>query len=149
MKHLKPVTLKRVKKSERERYVLLGLVELYLKTGQPIGSNTLKDAGFHDLSSATIRNYFANLEEAGYLKQQHISGGRVPTPLAYKLYADENLGKGIVNEKEEKQLKELRQETREIAAYLQQAAERLSQLTGYAVFLSAPRFDHDFILDIK
>jgi len=66
---------KKNKKATREHKVLLGLVELYLKTGKPIGSNTLKEHGFEDLSSATIRNYFAKLEEQGFLKQPHSSGG--------------------------------------------------------------------------
>ena len=76
------------------------------------------------LSSATIRNYFAKLEEEGYLKQQHSSGGRIPTYLAYKLYADTHLPqmapletKKTINSASPTLLKE----TREIAAYLQHA----------------------------
>ena len=75
-------------RESREKAVLLGLVELYLLTGKPIGSNTLKENGFGHISSATIRNYFAKLEAQGMLKQQHSSGGRTPTPLAYKFYAN-------------------------------------------------------------
>ena len=62
---------KRKQRAEREREVLLGLVELYLLTGKPVGSNTLKENGFENISSATIRNYFASLEKEGYLMQQH------------------------------------------------------------------------------
>ena len=91
MKTLKPVTVKRVGKQDRERKVLLGLVEYYIQTGKPVGSNALKESGFGDLSSATIRNYFAHLEETGYLIQSHSSGGRIPTDLAYRIYADENV----------------------------------------------------------
>ena len=76
-------------KTDRERKVLIGLVEHYIQTGKPVGSNVLKDVGFDDLSSATIRNYFAHLEEEGYLAQQHSSGGRIPTDQAFKLYANE------------------------------------------------------------
>ncbi len=142
--------LKKSKKDLREHLVLMGLIDLYLKTGKPVGSNTLKEEGFEDLSSATIRNYFARLEEEGYLKQQHSSGGRIPTERSYRLYAEEHRKKGLVTEAEEQTLRALRQkETKEIAGHLHQAAEILSQLTGYAIFLSAPRFDHDFILNIK
>lgn len=56
-----------LKKQEKENHILLGLVELYIKTGKPIGSNTLKESGFDHLSSATIRNYFFKLEEQGFL----------------------------------------------------------------------------------
>ena len=79
------MAIKRVGKQDRERKVLLGLVEYYIQTGKPVGSNALKEAGFGDLSSATIRNYFANLEEAGYLTQSHSSGGRIPTFLGYRI----------------------------------------------------------------
>lgn len=148
---LKPVTVKKSAKQNRERQVLIGLIELYLKTGKPIGSNTLKEFSFEELSSATIRNYFAHLEEEGYLSQQHSSGGRIPTAKAFRLYAQEYQHETHIPENYPKEeLKSLRsQETHEIAAFLEQAAETLSQLTHTAVFLSAPRFDHDYINDIK
>lgn len=141
---------KKSNKQKREYSVLLGLVEHYLKFGKPVGSNMLKEAGFEDLSSATIRNYFANLEEQGYLTQQHASGGRIPTHLAYKAYAGEYLDSMMIPEHALSILEELRvAETREIAAYLETAAEKLSSLTNTAVFLSAPRFDQDYIVDLK
>lgn len=145
-----PIT-KRSAKQERERKILLGLIEHYLKTGKPVGSNTLKEAGFGDLSSATIRNYFAHLEEEGYLAQQHSSGGRIPTAQAYRLYAQEYVDRDLLSVSlEEAPYDELRhEETREITAYLQKAAETLSHLTNSAVFMSAPRFDHDFIIGLK
>ncbi|MCB1106468.1 MAG: heat-inducible transcriptional repressor HrcA [Chlamydiia bacterium] len=141
---------KKKQKAEREREVLLGLVELFLMTGKPVGSNTLKENGFEDISSATIRNYFAKLEKEGYLKQQHASGGRIPTSEAYKLFAEHHLKCNHIDPKDRALLeKELNQDTREIAAYLQNGSELLSHLTQGAIFLSAPRFDQDIITDIK
>jgi heat-inducible transcriptional repressor len=137
-------------KDKREGLLLLGLVELYLKTGKPVGSNTLRENGFESLSSATIRNYFVKLEEAGFLKQQHSSGGRIPTSLAYKHYAEHHISSATMSDKERYEVrKALVKETREIASYLQQAAEFVSEASGCSVVLSAPRFDQDFILDIK
>ena len=130
--------------------VLLGVVELYLQTGKPIGSNTLRENGFDSLSSATIRNYFAKLEEEGFLKQQHSSGGRIPTPAAYRLYAETHLANPLLTQEQKEGIQQkLARETREVASYLQHAAEMISELTHCAVFLSAPRFDQDFILDMK
>lgn len=150
IKMLKPVPVKRSGKQEREVHVLLGLVEYYLKTGTPVGSDTLKVTGFDHLSSATIRNYFANLEQEGYLKQLHASGGRIPTEKAYKVYAENALDNVVTEESITEQLKKLKSlGSREIASYLQQAAELISQLTHTAVFMSAPRFDQDFILEAK
>lgn len=147
---MKPLTPKKPAKEKREQLILFALVELYLKTGKPIGSNTLKDNWFETLSSATIRNYFSKLEQEGYLKQQHSSGGRIPTALAYKAYAEFYLDQPILKETEKKWVKEyLIKETREIASYLQRTAEHLSEATRCAIFLSAPRFDQDFLLDIK
>lgn len=145
----KSVPMKRVGKQDRERKVLLGLVEYYIQTGRPVGSNTLKEAGFGDLSSATIRNYFANLEEAGYLTQAHSSGGRIPTYLAYRIYAESYVNHDSI-ELEEDLFSSLRQfDSREIALFLQKGAELLSQVSQCAIFLSAPRFDQDFVSDIK
>ncbi|HEY2811643.1 MAG TPA: heat-inducible transcriptional repressor HrcA [Rhabdochlamydiaceae bacterium] len=147
---MKPLLPKKPAKNQREKLILFALVELYLKTGKPIGSNTLKDNWFEHLSSATIRNYFAKLEEEGYLKQQHSSGGRIPTELAYRIYAEAHLDQPILGDEEKKWIREhLVKETREIASYLQRAAESLSEATRCAVFFSAPRFDRDFLLDIK
>lgn len=141
------------KKNQRERKVLIGLIEYYIQSGKPVGSNTLKEVEFGELSSATIRNYFANLEKEGYLSQQHISGGRIPTDLAYQFYANECLD-SVESEPlilpEQKGLDAIRhEETRELAAFLQTSAEYLSRLTQTAVFLSAPRFEQDYVMDLK
>ena len=146
---MKSLTSKRPAKEERERKVLLGLVDYYLKTHKPVGSNTLKDAGFGDLSSATIRNYFAHLEEQNYLIQQHSSGGRIPTHKAYRYYADTYIDTETYSSDEPAMANLRNTETHEIALYLQKSAEYISSLTRTAVFLSAPRFDHDMIINIK
>ena len=148
---LKQLIAKKTAKEEREYKILLGLIEYYLKTGKPVGSNTLKEAEFGDLSSATIRNYFGHLEKEGYLSQQHSSGGRIPTAQAFRLYAREYLHSSYADLAAHDSLfSSLRDtETREITSYLQGAAETLSHLTNSAVFLSAPRFDHDYIIEMK
>jgi heat-inducible transcriptional repressor len=150
MKALHSGSPKRSGKIERERKVLFGLVEYYIKTGRPVGSQSLQESGFEDLSSATIRNYFAHLEKEGYLEQQHTSGGRLPTQAAWRLYVDEMIDKALLSEAEEKTFSRLaRLETKEVVLALQKIAEELSRLTSTAVFLSSPRFDQDSLLDIK
>lgn len=146
---MKMIVEKKSAKQDRERKVLLGLIDTYIHTGKAVGSNTLKDAGFGDLSSATIRNYFAHLEEEGYLVQQHTSGGRIPTDKAFRFYAQSFLERKEISLKDDP-FDALRQtETKEIATFLQQAAEKLSDQTGCAVFLSTPRFDQDFITALR
>ncbi len=127
--------------------VLLGLVELYIEQGKPVGSNTLREQGFEHLSSATIRNYFVDLERRGLLHQAHTSGGRTPTSEAFRLYASEALENHHPHTKE---LGELEfSASKQLLPFLQLGAERLSEISGYATFLSSVRFDQDFILDIK
>lgn len=147
---LKLQKVQKLSKKERERKVLIGLINHHLRTGQPVGSNSLKDAAFDEMSSATIRNYFVELENEGFLRQLHTSGGRVPTEKAYRLYAKEMYDQTAVEAEHVGVLHELRlQETKELTRFLQQAADTLSALTQCAVFLSAPRFDHDFVTDMK
>lgn len=139
-----------MKKQKKENLILLGLIDLYIKNGKPIGSNTLKENGFDHLSSATIRNYFFKLEENGYLTQQHASGGRIPTDQAYKFYIKQETGKDYLNKAKRKGLeKELLFEDKEVIAYLNKVVEILSEATGYPIVLSSPRFDQDLIVDIK
>ena len=81
--------------------------------------------------------------------QSHSSGGRIPTYLAYRAYAEENLHADAdeVNSDLFKGLQHF--DSREIAFFLQEASEELSKTTQCAVFLSAPRFDHDYVIDLK
>lgn len=137
-------------KEEKEKSILLGLVELYVMTGKPVGSKTLKERGFESISSATIRNYFTKLEKEGFLAQKHTSGGRVPTTLAYKFYAEYHRGVAGIKEGDFEAIRNgLDKETSEIVRYLQDASHLLSDLTQGAIFLSSPRFDRDLVSSVK
>src|SRR5436853_109243 len=74
--------------SERKAAILRALVRHYIRTGEPVGSEALAHMPGLDVSSATIRNELASLEELGYLTQPHTSAGRAPTDLAYRFYVD-------------------------------------------------------------
>jgi heat-inducible transcriptional repressor len=78
--------------SERERTVLSLTVLHHIRTGEPVGSRFLARQIDLDVSPATIRNTMADLEEKGYLRQTHVSSGRVPTDLGYRFYVDEVVG---------------------------------------------------------
>lgn len=150
MKEFKALMPKKTTKGAREKRVLLALIDLYIATGKPVGSHALKEAGIEDLSAATIRNYFAQLEKEGYLTQQHTSGGRLPTDLAFRFYAHEEFESDYLSEDAEAACQKIRNEdSKEIALSLQKASEALGLMTNCAVFVSAPRFDHDFITAIK
>src|SRR4030095_7883654 len=75
---------------ERDRRILEALVQAYIEHGEPISSLWLASRGF-GVSSATLRNVMARLEELGYVKQPHTSAGRVPTDMGYRAYVDQLL----------------------------------------------------------
>src|SRR5260370_12412163 len=73
----------------RNRQILAGIVRTYIETGQPVSSRAISKSFEEILSTATIRNVMADLEDAGYLYKPHTSAGRVPTPPAYRFFAQE------------------------------------------------------------
>ena len=75
---------------ERDRRILAALVQAYIDQGEPVSSLWLANRGF-GVSSATLRNVLARLEDLGYVRQPHTSAGRVPTDLGYRAYVDQLL----------------------------------------------------------
>jgi heat-inducible transcriptional repressor len=74
--------------NDRAQHLLRILVEQYIRDGQPVGSRSLtRESGLH-LSSATIRNVMADLEDQGYVASPHTSAGRVPTDKGYRFFVD-------------------------------------------------------------
>ena len=82
--------------SERKLIILKAIIQNYLETGEPVGSRTLSKYTELNLSSATIRNEMADLEDLGYIFQPHTSAGRIPSDKGYRLYVDM-----LMEEKEE------------------------------------------------
>ena len=75
--------------SERKKKVLRSIVDLYIRTAEPVGSKAIAALPDMKYSSATIRNEMAELTTMGYLEQPHTSAGRIPSPAGYRLYVDE------------------------------------------------------------
>ena len=75
--------------TERQKLVLIGIVEGYVKTNEPVGSLVLSKRPELNFSTATLRNDMAELEELGYLEKMHTSSGRVPSEKGYRLYVEE------------------------------------------------------------
>src|SRR6186997_316261 len=73
---------------DRKAAVLRVLVEEYVRTGEPVGSEKIAERAAIGVSSATIRNEMAALEELGYLSHPHTSAGRSPTDIGYRHYVD-------------------------------------------------------------
>src|SRR5438552_11463902 len=74
--------------SERSSRILAALVREYIALGEPVPSSRLVSASGLGLSSATVRNILAKLEDEGFIQQPHTSAGRVPTDRGYRFYVD-------------------------------------------------------------
>ena len=75
--------------TDRKKKVLRSIVDLYIRTAEPVGSKAIAELPDMNYSSATIRNEMAELTNMGYLEQPHTSAGRIPSPAGYRLYVDE------------------------------------------------------------
>ena len=75
--------------TERKKKVLRSIVDLYIRTAEPVGSKAIAELPDMNYSSATIRNEMADLLAMGYLEQPHTSAGRIPSAAGYRLYVDE------------------------------------------------------------
>lgn len=122
---------------ERKRKILQAVIRNYLETGEPVGSRTISKYTDLNLSSATIRNEMADLEEMGYILQPHTSAGRIPSDQGYRFYVD-----AMMQEKEREvvELKEMLLERQDkMETLLKQVARVVAQNTQYAAMISAPR----------
>ncbi len=122
---------------ERKTKILQAIIRNYLETGEPVGSRTISKYTDLHLSSATIRNEMADLEEMGYILQPHTSAGRIPSDKGYRFYVDVMMED---REREVVELKEMLVERQDkMETLLKQVAKVLAQNTQYATMISAPR----------
>src|SRR6266508_4174897 len=125
--------------SERKAAILRALVRLYIRTGEPVGSEALAASAGLEVSSATIRNELASLEEMGYLTQPHTSAGRAPTDLAYRSYVDMLPARPRLRESERKAIVHFFDEAlADVDDILRDTTHLLSRLTRYASLALAP-----------
>ena len=122
---------------ERKTKILQAIIKNYLETGEPVGSRTISKYTDLNLSSATIRNEMADLEELGFIIQPHTSAGRIPSDKGYRFYVDAMM---LEHEKEVEQLKDVLLEKEEkLDHMLKQAAKLMAVNTNYATMVTAPR----------
>ena len=122
---------------ERKTKILQAIIRNYLETGEPVGSRTISKYTDLNLSSATIRNEMADLEEMGYILQPHTSAGRIPSDKGYRFYVDALMAE---KEREVVEMKEMLVERQDkMETLLKQMAKILAQNTQYATMISAPR----------
>ena len=127
--------------TERKMAILNAIVRNYLATGEPVGSRTISKEQNLNLSSATIRNEMADLEEMGLIMQPHTSAGRIPSDQGYRVYVDAMLKD---KEQEVDHMKEILLDKEEkLEDLLKQIARQLAVNTNYATMISVPQIQRN------
>lgn len=145
---------------ERKFKILEAVIRNYLITGEPVGSRTISKIEDICVSSATIRNEMADLEDMGYIIQPHTSAGRVPTDKGYRIYVDSllrcreeelkeiDLRKKKLKAKEEQILRlqeEYNLKMEQIDVVMKTIAKSLADNTNYATVISSPKTTDNII----
>lgn len=124
---------------DRKKKILRAIIDDYINTAEPIGSRTIARKHELGLSSATIRNEMADLEELGFLAQPHTSSGRVPSDKGYRFYVDQLIDVDKIALKELESIKhELEVKITEVELLVKAAASILSRATKYTTMATAP-----------
>jgi len=121
---------------ERKATILQAIIRNYLETGEPVGSRTISKYTDLNLSSATIRNEMADLEEMGYIIQPHTSAGRIPSDKGYRFYVDTMME---AKDREISEMKKVLMERQDkLEDMLKGVVKLLAKDTQYASLITAP-----------
>jgi heat-inducible transcriptional repressor len=126
--------------TERRRAILKVVVQEYVKTAQPVSSGRIETIYGLGISTATIRNELATLEEMGYLAQPHTSGGRVPTDRGYRYYVEGLMEEPAVPVEEQRMIAhQFHQVQMNLTEWLRLSAAILAQSVHNAAVITAPK----------
>ncbi len=127
--------------TDRTKQIFKTVVESYLETGSPSGSETvLKKAGL-DISSASVRTILSNLQKDGLLFSPHISAGRIPTDKGMRFFVDGLLEFGRISRSEKENIKQLgSSRSKSYQEVLAEASRAISGLSNYAGIVIAPKY---------
>lgn len=127
---------------QRKRRILKAIIEDYINTAEPVGSNALRQRTGLEFSSATIRNEMADLEQMGYLEQPHTSAGRVPSPAGYRLYVNELMNRHRLTADEMDAIDSvLSVKMQELDRLLTEVGRLVADLTSYTAYSTSPSAD--------
>ena len=136
--------------NERAQHLLRVLVESYIRDGQPVGSRSLSRESGLQLSSATIRNVMADLEELGFVASPHTSAGRIPTDKGYRFFVDSLLKvqplEAAAVAEIERQFEAVRESGKDLVSTVSQL---LSSVTRLAGVVTLPRATQASITQIE
>lgn len=128
--------------SDRKKQILHAVITEYMGTAEPVGSRAISKKNDLGLSSATIRNEMADLEEMGFLIQPHTSAGRVPSDAAYRFYVNKMLTNYNMSVDAVKKLQfELQDKVNRLEVLIKKASVVASMLTNYTTFITTPELN--------
>lgn len=120
--------------AEKKDNLLKIIVEEYIQSASPIGSGLIAEKYLKDISSATVRNYMAQLEEEGLIFQPHTSAGRIPTLSGYQYYLDNFVGQGAeISARNKKELDNLKVKTDRDS--IKNLAKKLAEISTGAILI--------------
>ena len=127
--------------TERKKKVLRSVVDLYIRTAEPVGSKAITALPDMKYSSATIRNEMADLTTMGYLEQPHTSAGRIPSAAGYRLYVDELMMDYRLSMDETKSMNiAIEEKMQKVDKVMDQVAKLVSQATDLpAITVASPQ----------
>ena len=124
--------------SDRKKKILRAVIESYIQNAEPVGSKAVAEWAHLNVSSATIRNEMAYLEEHGYLEQPHTSAGRIPSPKGYRLYVNELMEDYKLSIQETQRINEaLHLKMKALDRVIDEAGRVVAKLTQYPAFALA------------
>ena len=124
---------------DRKTAILSAVVQEYIATALPVGSTHIADAPGVRVSSATVRNEMAVLEQEGYLVQPHTSAGRIPTDKGYRFFVDHLGTPGLVDRTTQAQVGDFfRTAHGRLEEMLHRTSDLLAKLTNYAAVVVGP-----------
>ncbi len=128
--------------SDRKKMILQAIIDEYMGTAEPVGSRAISKRNGLGLSSATIRNEMADLEEMGFLVQPHTSAGRVPSDMGYRFYVNSLMKRYQMSvEAIERMRLELEQKVNRLELLIKKASMITSLLTDYTTVISTPELN--------
>ncbi len=126
--------------TERKKQVLRSVVDLYIRTAEPVGSKAITELPDMKYSSATIRNEMAELTAMGYLEQPHTSAGRIPSAAGYRLYVDELMADYRLSMDETKSINAaIEEKMQQVDKMVEKVAKLVSQATDLPAISVAAR----------
>jgi heat-inducible transcriptional repressor len=135
---------------ERKTAILSAVVQEYIATAQPVGSTHIADAPGVRVSSATVRNEMAVLEQEGYLAQPHTSAGRIPTDKGYRFFVDHLATPGRLDAATSERVGNFfRAAHSRVEELLHETSNLLAGLTNYAALVVGPRAEADVVRSVQ